>query len=105
MNGAQDGETVLFCSTDKKNFNKFNIPGSWFLPNGSKISSSTSNTQSLHIALGNQIVGLNITNSAELPVGIYHCEMMDRGNVTHHLYAGIYPENEGIIKFTIIIMC
>ena len=91
MNGTQDGETVLFCSTDKKN----NIPGSWFLPNGSKISSSSSNTQSLHIALGNQTVGLNITNSPDLPSGIYHCDMMDRDNVTHHLYAGIYPENEG----------
>ena len=95
VNGAQEGETVLFCSTDREN-DEFNIPGSWLLPNGSKISSSKSNTQSLHITLGNQTVGLNITNSAELPVGIYHCEMMDRGNITHHLYAGIYPKNEGI---------
>ena len=93
VNGAQE---VLFCSTDRKN-DEFNIiPGSWFLPNGSKnlISSATTNTQSLHIALGNQTVGLNLSH--ELPSGIYHCEMMDRDNVTHHLYAGIYPENEGI---------
>ena len=92
MNGAQE---VLFCSTDRKNV-EFNNPGSWFLPNGSKPSSSTANTQSLHIALGNQTVGLNIMNSAELPRGIYHCEMMDRENVTYHLYAGIYPEDEGV---------
>ena len=94
MNGAQEDEKVLFCSTDREN-DELNIPGSWFLPNGSKISSVSTNTQSLHIALGNQTVGLNITNSAELPRGIYHCEMMDRENVTHHLYAGIYPEDEG----------
>ena len=92
VNGTQEEKKVIFCSTDTKN-DDLNIPGSWFLPNGSK---ATTNTQSLHTALGNQTVGLNITNSAELPSGIYHCEMMDRENVTHHLYAGIYPEDEGI---------
>ena len=87
MNGTQKEEKLLFCSTDRE-IDKFNLPGSWFLPNGSKIS------QSLHITLGNQTVGLNL--SPDLPSGIYHCEMMDRDNVTHHLYAGIYPEDEGM---------
>ena len=27
--------------------------------------------------------------------GVYHCEMMDKNNITHYLYIGIYPENEG----------
>ena len=40
-------------------------------------------------------MGLNTRNGLELPTGIYHCEMMDKKNVTHYLYAGIYPENEG----------
>ena len=92
MNGTQEDEKVLFCSTDREN--EFNIPGSWFLPNGSEISSSTTNTQSLPVAFGNQTVGLNI--SSDLPSGIYHCEIMDRDNITHHLYAGIYPEDEGM---------
>jgi hypothetical protein len=91
VSGTREDENVLFCSTDRQN-NEFNIPGSWFLPNGTKLLSTTTNT---HIALGNQTVGLNISPS--LPTGIYHCEMMDRDNVTHHLYAGIYPENGGII--------
>ena len=90
------GET-LFCSTDREDCcnDEFNNAGNWFLPNGSQVSITT-NTQSLHLILGNQTVGLNITNSPELPIGIYHCEMMDRKNVTHYLYAGIYPENEGL---------
>ena len=89
---------MLFCSTDKENFNdEFSVPGSWFLPNETKISTKPMN-QSLHIIVGSETVGLNITNNAELPSGIYHCEMMDRDNVTHHLYAGIYTEDEGIIK-------
>ena len=92
VNGAQEGETVLFCSTDRE-YNEFNIPGSWFLPNGSKILSAPHHH--INIALGNQTVGLNI-NIAELPSGIYHCEMMDKENITHHLYTGIYPENEGM---------
>ena len=94
VNGAQGDEQALLCSTDRKNCcnDELNLPGSWFLPNGSEISSNT-NTQSLHITLGNQTMGLNI--SPELPSGIYHCEMMDREDVTHHLYAGIYPEGEG----------
>ena len=51
--------------------------------------------QLVYITLGNQTVGLNTSNGLELPTGIYHCEMMDKKNVTHYLYAGIYPENEG----------
>jgi hypothetical protein len=103
MNGIQeDDKATLFCSTDRENccIDEFRIPGSWFLPNGSKIST---NTQSLHniITLGNETVGLNI--SPELPSGIYHCEMMDSENFTHHLYAGIYPENEGVLKHALII--
>ena len=98
MNVTQEDEKILLCSTDRESccFDESNIPGSWFLPNATKILTK-SNTQSLHIMLGNQTVGLNIMNrlSAELPSGIYHCEMMDRNNNTHHLYAGIYPEDEG----------
>ena len=88
---------TLFCSTDREDCcsNEFSITGNWFLPNGSKVP-STMSTQALHITLGNQTVGLNIKDSAELPTGIYHCEMMDRKNVTHYLYAGIYLENEGM---------
>ena len=88
MNSIQGNEKVLSCSTDRENC-CYNIPGSWLLPNGTKIPNT-------HIVLGNQTVGLNITNIADLPTGIYHCEMMDRENVTHHLYAGIYPEGEGM---------
>ena len=95
-NGTQEEDKVLSCSTDRENccIDEFNIPGSWFLPNGSKLST---NTQSLHITLGNQTVGLNV--SPDLPSGIYHCEMMDRDNVTHHLYAGIYHDDEGILLY------
>ena len=98
-NGTQEEDNVLSCSTDRENccVDEFNIPGSWFLANGSKIIS-----QSLHITLGNQIVGLNV--SPDLPSGIYHCEMMDRENVTHHLYAGIYPEDEGTCMLKMMII-
>ena len=49
-------------------------------------------------------MGLNITDSAELLSGIYHCEMMDRNNNTHHLYAGIYPEDEGTCMLKMMII-
>jgi hypothetical protein len=96
IHAQENNETMLVCSTDRENccFDEFNIPGTWFLPNGTEISPSTTNTPSLHIALGNQTVGLNI--NPDLPNGIYHCEMMDRGNVTHQFYAGIYPEDQGV---------
>ena len=92
-----DSEQALLCSTDREDCctDEFNIAGNWFLPNGSKISPTT-NTLSFRIILGNQTVGLNIMRSPELPTGIYHCEMMDRENVTHYLYAGIYPKDEGM---------
>ena len=97
VSGTQEDEMVLFCSTDRETCytDEFRVSGKWFLPNGSNITLEI-NIQSLFIILGNQTVGLNITNSTELPSGIYHCEMMDRENVTHHLYAGIYPEDEGV---------
>ena len=102
--GDSEEENILICSTDREDCctDEFSIPGSWFLPNGSKIHvlSSRNNTQSLHITLGNQTIGLNITNNPEMPAGIYHCEVMDRENVTHHLYAGIYPENEGMTSYS-----
>ena len=100
MDSIGEEENILFCSTDRGDCctDEFSITGSWFLPNRSKIHvpSSRNNTQSLLITLGNQTIGLNITNNPEMPTGIYHCEMMDRENVTYHLYAGIYPENEGM---------
>ena len=98
VNDIQESEEkALFCSTDRQNCcnDELDLPGSWFLPNGSDISSTT-NAQPLHIILGNQTMGLNVRLSPELPSGIYHCEMMDRENITHHLYAGIYPEDEGM---------
>ena len=97
VSGTQEDKMVLFCSTDRETCctDEFRVSGKWFLPNGSNITLEI-NIQSLSIILGNQTVGLNITNSTELPSGIYHCEMMDRENVTHHLYAGIYPEDEGV---------
>ena len=88
---------VLYCSTNRGdccNSDKLHFTGNWFLPNGSKILSSTG-ARSLSLTLGNQTVGLNVSNDPDLPIGIYHCEMMDRNNVTHYLYAGIYPEHEG----------
>ena len=101
-NGTQEEDNVLSCSTDRENccIDEFNISGSWFLPNGSNM---LNNDQSLHITFGNQTVGLSL--SPDLPSGIYHCEMMDRDNITHHLYAGIYPEDEGkcMLKMMIIV--
>ena len=56
------------------------------------------------MSLGYQVVELNLvnnSNSDEIPAGVYHCDMMDKNNITHYLYIGIYPDNEGIV--TIII--
>ena len=46
VNGTQEDEKVLLCSTDRETccFDELNIPGSWFLPNGTKISTKP-NTQ------------------------------------------------------------
>ena len=101
-----EGESALFCSTDRSDCcdNESDIHGNWFLPNGSKIL-ATNNTHfdAVYVIRGNQTVGLNrdrvnnnnVNNSLELSTGVYHCEMMDKNNITHHLYVGIYHENEG----------
>ena len=94
-----EGESTLFCSTDRSDCcdNESNIHGNWFLPNGSKVL-ATNNTAA-YVTRGNQTVGLNRVNNSNslelLPSGVYHCEMMDKNNITHHLYVGIYHENEG----------
>ena len=86
---SNGNDTIILCSTDRVDCctDELSITrfGNWFLPNGSEIASIT----------GNQTIGLNLTNTTALPRGIYHCEMMDRDNVTYHLYAGIYPDDEG----------
>ena len=98
------GDRALFCSTDRNDCcdNEPDIHGNWFLPNGSKVL-ATNNThfEAAYVTRGNQTVGLNCVNnnnSLELPSGIYHCGMMDKNNITHHLYVGIYHENEGKFK-------
>ena len=96
----REGEGALFCSTDRRECcdNESDIHGNWFLPNGSKVL-ATNNThfEPAYVTRGNQTVGLNRVNnnSLKLPSGVYHCEMMDKNNTTHHLYAGIYHENKG----------
>lgn len=94
-----EGEEALLCLTDWKDccVNGSDIHGSWFLPNGSKVSAT--NKAQFYVTWGIQTVGLNRAESSNLMLptgaGIYYCEMMDKNNVTHYLYAGIYPENGG----------
>ena len=40
VNGTKGDERALFCSTDRRNCcnDELNLPGNWFLPNGSEIS-------------------------------------------------------------------
>ena len=86
-----DDERMLFCSTDIEDCctNELISFGEWFRPNGSEVGSP-------NVTSGNQTLGLSIMIGSEMP-GIYHCEMMDLNNVTHYLYVGIYPENEGML--------
>ena len=71
VSGTQEDEMVLFCSTDRETCctDEFSTSGKWFLPNGSNITLKT-NFQSLSITLGNQTVGLNITNITKLPTTV-----------------------------------
>ena len=103
-----EGNRALICSTDRQDccLNESSIDSNWFLPNGSKIHlKNTLTSTSSYIVRGNQTVGLNRvengTSLSELPMGIYHCEMMDKNNINHHLYVGIYPENEGTLHVQI----
>ena len=105
MDDIGEGESALFCSTDREHccIDNISIAESWFLPNGSKV--PTDDTQSLFMTLGNQTVGLNVMNTnsdLELSTGIYHCEMRDKENLSfiHYLYVGIYPKNEGNTMIT-----
>ena len=92
-------EASLLCLTDWKDccVNKSDLYGSWFLPNGSKVPVLTTSHEQFYVTRGNQTVGLNRAQNSSLKLspGIYHCEMVDKNNFTHYLYAGIYPENEG----------
>ena len=104
MDSITVGEGALFCSTDKIDCcvdETSTVNGNWFLPNGSKVLPATNIFEPVYsyVTWGDQTVRLNLVNnsSPKLPTGIYHCEMMDKNNVTHYLYAGIYPENEGIM--------
>ena len=101
MDNIGEETGALFCSTDRKAccVNESDIHENWFLPNGSKVL-ATNNTHfgAAYVTWGIQTVGLNRVNndnSLNLPSGVYHCEMVDRNNVTHYLYVGIYHENEG----------
>ena len=95
-----EGEEALFCSTDRDLCCNNSNDGSWYLPSGPVIIQRLviGNKQPFYVTWGYQTVGLkyiNKSSSNSLPVGIYHCEMMDEANDINHLYVGIYPQNEG----------
>ena len=71
------------------------------MPNGAVIPSTADRQQApLQITRGNQTLELsfsNIPNSLSVSAGVYHCELRDEDSNIHHLYVGIYPQNEGIV--------
>jgi hypothetical protein len=98
LDNVGEAERALVCSTDRKD-NESNDHGNWFLPNGSRIDSTANDFQTLYVSiLEYQAIGLNRVNNSkieEIQTGVYRCEMMDRENIIHSLFVGIYPENEG----------
>ena len=95
-------EWPLVCSTDRRECcSGEHVPaGNWYMPNGSIITQSTSSTNEhslFQVTRVNQTVGLSLINpnSTALPVGIYHCELMDKNNSIHHLYVGVYQLDDG----------
>ena len=95
--GIGEGEEALFCSTDRELCCNNSNDGSWYLPSGSVVTQRLV-TQVFYMTWSYQTVGLNRvheSSSNSLPVGIYHCEMMDETSTTNHLFVGIYSKNEG----------
>ena len=98
-------EWPLVCSTDRteccSDMTDECVPaGNWYMPNGSVITQpiSTMNEHSLfQVTRENQTVtlSLNSPNSSALPIGIYHCELLDQNNSIHQLYVGIYQQEDG----------
>lgn len=87
---------ALFCATDKKPCCN-ETDGNWYLPDGTLLPSETNTSQYLYVTReGDPTVGLNhMQNGTQPSAGIYLCELMDRKNITNHLYIGIYPQNGG----------
>ena len=88
-----EAERALYCTSDRKFCclnDSYADRDYWFLPNGSQVESlPTNDSGTLVVSLGYQMVGLNCVNyssSDEIPAGVYHCEMMDKNNITHYLY-------------------
>ena len=99
-NKIGEKQEALFCSTDRNLCCNNSIDGNWYLPNGSMITNQQviDSNHTFYVIWDFQTVGLNYMNSNNpnsLPIGIYHCEMVDENNTVNHLYVGIYPQDEG----------
>ena len=94
--GIGENNASLLCLT---NFSACCRPltsttkGNWFLPNGSRVSSSSDKQSDFYRTRGEMKIYMHRRRGGE--DGIYHCEILDSMNVQHSIYIGVYAENSG----------
>ena len=86
------------CVTDSLQSNI----GTWFYPNGTAVSSSSSDSL-LYQVRQTGVVYLNRKHGGPLYYGIYHCDIPDKHEFIYSLYVGLYDDNSGKVLLLVLL--
>ena len=102
---GENDSAALLCVTDRTACcrppyagDSGNAIGNWFFPNKTRVPSATINYTSnlqwdFYRTRGQMVVLLHRRRGGV--IGIYHCEIPNKMNVTQNLYVGVYTDNTG----------
>lgn len=105
---VNESRGALHCVTNKVNCcaesqhtgtmsNHGLLTTSWYYPNGTAVDSSGIVYQTKNTAVIS-LLRRNYYQISTTAFGIYRCSILDRHNVNHNFYIGIYSSAEGMIK-------
>ena len=92
-----EGDMSLYCITDRSECCRISDrgeSGNWFLPGQDSAVEGTSSANFSRRREPRAVI-LSRRNNPVVPIGLYHCEIPDSGNMIQSLYIGVYANEEG----------
>ena len=91
----------LECCSDSETPNTTSVTREWYLPDGRLLTSDNSPFLKNRVS---SAVALRRDPFTPAPSGVYRCEIPDSSGTSQNIYVGIYPQEVGEIRNTIIVI-
>ena len=94
-----EGPDALLCLTNNVSCCEMGDDGTagrmWYFPNSSHVPLDNQGSRDgVYITRGPSVVRLHRRRSS-IPVGIFHCEIIDASGTNQSIYIGVYPNQQG----------